>query len=215
MIIVNIAIGFKGFGREAASDMNRARNELSGCPLVVTIRPRTPMRNKARVQGVIDMRRFSFFTFFWALLCGAQISGLGQETLSTTGQSLEGTWIAQVAQPGGEFAPFGLGTFSPNGSYLGTTSDPTQSSHHGVWLRAGDRKFVLSTMFFTRDEKGAHSGIVRTRIAITLADDSKSYTATVERILMDVAGRELQVIKGIRGRSVRMDVETQENPVEP
>jgi hypothetical protein len=161
------------------------------------------------------MRRFSHFTWTCALLCAAQVSGLGQETLSTIGQSLEGTWIAQVAQPGGEFAPFGLGTFSPNGSYLGTTSDPTQSNHHGVWLRVGDRKFLLSTMFFTRDERGAYSGIVRTRIAITLAADSRSYTATVERILMDVAGRELQVITGIRGRSVRMDVETQQSPIEP
>ena len=138
------------------------------------------------------MRQFSHFTWVWALLCAAQIAGLGQETLPTTGQSLEGTWIAQVAQPGGDFAPFGVGTFSSNGSYLDTTSDPTQSNHHGVWLRVGDRKFVLSTMFFTRDEKGAYNGIVRTRIAITLAADSKSYTATVERILMDVAGREVQ-----------------------
>lgn len=161
------------------------------------------------------MRRFLQFVCAWALLWGAQIPGLGQETLSTAGQSLEGTWIAQVAQPGGGFAPFGLGTFTANGSYLGTTSDPTQSTHHCVWLRVGDRKFVLSTMFFTRDENGAYNGIVRTRIAITLAADSKSYAATVERILMDVAGRERQVITGIRGRSVRMDVETQQSPVEP
>jgi hypothetical protein len=161
------------------------------------------------------MRQFLTISGALALLCAAQICGLGQETLPTTGQTLEGTWIAQVAQPGGDFAPFGLGTFSPNGSYVGTTSDPTQSNHHGVWLRVGDRKFVLSTMFFTRDEKGAYNGIARTRIAITLAVDSKSYTATVERIIMDVGGRELQVITGIRGRSVRMDVETQQNPVEP
>jgi hypothetical protein len=135
--------------------------------------------------------------------------------LSTTGQSLEGTWIAQVAPPGGDFVPFGLGTFSPNGSYIGTPTDPSQSTHHGVWLRVGDRKFVLSTMFFTRDEKGAYSGISRTRIAITLAEDMKSYDATVERIIMDTSGRQLQVITGIRGHSVRMSIETQQNSVEP
>ncbi len=70
-------------------------------------------------------------------------------------------------------------------------------------------------MFFTRDEKGAYSGISRTRIAITLAEDMKSYDATVERIIMDTSGRELQVISGIRGHSVRMPVETQQSPVEP
>ena len=70
-------------------------------------------------------------------------------------------------------------------------------------------------MFFMRDEKGAHSGTARTRIAITMAEDMKSYDATVERIIMDTSGRELQVISGIRGRCVRMSIETQQNPVEP
>lgn len=161
------------------------------------------------------MKRFSHFTWSCVLMCAAQIVGFGQEKLPSNGQTLEGTWIAQVAQPGGDFAPFGLGTFGPNGSYLGSSTDSTHTAHHGVWLRTGDRKFVLSTMFFTRDDKGAFNGMVRTRINITLAADSRSYTATVERILMDMAGRDLQVITGIRGRSVRMDVETQQNPVEP
>jgi len=160
------------------------------------------------------MRRLSFFTWSWALLCATQIS-FGQETLPTVGQSLEGTWIAQVAMSGGDFVPFGFGTFSRDGSYIGTPADPSQSNHHGVWLRVGDRKFVLSTMFFTRDSKGAHAGISRTRIAITLAEDMKSYHATVERIIMDTSGRVLQVISGIRGQSVRMSIETQQNPVEP
>ena len=133
------------------------------------------------------------FRCAWVLLCAARICVFAQETLATTGQSLEGTRIAQVAQPGGDFAPIGLGTFS-YGSYPGTTSDPTQSNHHSVWLQGGDRKVVESTMFFTRDEKEAYNGIVRTRNAIALAADSKSYTVTVERVLMDVAGRQLQVI---------------------
>lgn len=117
--------------------------------------------------------------------------------------------------PGGDFAPFGFGTFTADGSYIGTTTDPRQSTHHGVWLRVGNRKFVLSTMFFTRNETGVHTGISRTRIAITMAEDMKSYDATVERILMDTAGKELQVITGIRGHSVRMPLETQRNPLDP
>jgi hypothetical protein len=40
------------------------------------------------------MRRLSFFTWGCALLCAAQTVGLGQETLPTNGQSLEGTWLA-------------------------------------------------------------------------------------------------------------------------
>jgi hypothetical protein len=159
------------------------------------------------------MRRLLLSILASGLLCTAQTAV--QETLNTTGQSLAGTWISQVALPGGDFAPFGFGTFSPDGSYIGTTTDPRQSTHHGVWLRVGNRKFVLSTMFFTRNESGAHAGISRTRIAITMAEDMKSYDATVERILMDTSGKELQVIYGIRGHSVRMPIETQKNPVDP
>ena len=161
------------------------------------------------------MRLLSFFRSTFLLLCAVGIPGVAQETLPTVGQTLEGTWIAQVAPPGGDFVPFGLGTFTAGGSYIGTTSDPTQSTHHGVWLRVGDRKFVLSSMFFVRDDKGAHSGIVKTRIAITLAEDLKSYEAAVERVVMDTSGRELQVITGIRGRSVRLNLETQQTPSEP
>jgi hypothetical protein len=159
------------------------------------------------------MRRLLLSILGSALLCAAQ-TGV-RETLNTTGQSLEGTWISQVALPGGDFAPFGFGTFSSDGSYIGTTTDSRQSTHHGVWLRVGDRKFVLSTMFFTRNESGAHAGISRTRIAITMAEDMKSYDATVERIIMDTAGKELQVIYGIRGHSVRMAIETQNNALAP
>lgn len=158
------------------------------------------------------MRLLSIIGSAFLLACAASTSSLAQETLPTVGQSLEGTWIAQVALPGGEFVPFGLGTFTADGSYLGTTSDPSQSTHHGVWFRTGNRKFALSTMFFRRNESGIVNGIVRTRIAITLAEDLKSYEATVERVNMDAAGRQLEVIYGIRGRSVRMTVETQRVP---
>ncbi|MBC8166728.1 MAG: hypothetical protein H7Y20_12765 [Bryobacteraceae bacterium] len=161
------------------------------------------------------MKRQSFFHWACLLVYAAGFHGWAQETLPTVGQSLVGTWVAQVAPPGGDFVPFGLGTFTTGGSYIGTSNDPTQSTHHGVWLRVGDRKFVLSTMFFTRDERGANSGIVKTRIVITLAEDLKSYEAAVERIIMDTSGRELQVISGIRGRSVRLNVETQQTPSQP
>jgi hypothetical protein len=69
MTIDNMAIGFKGFGCEAVSDMNRAQSALSGRLLAVTIRPPTPMRSKARIQGDKDMTRFSHFT--WPARCSA------------------------------------------------------------------------------------------------------------------------------------------------
>src|SRR6185436_10647080 len=71
--------------------------------------------------------------------------------IGTSGQSLQGTWVAQVAESGGNFAPFAVDTFYADGSFLGVNRDPSHSAHIGVWLRVGDRKFVFTITFFTHD----------------------------------------------------------------
>ena len=148
-----------------------------------------------------------------ALTLLAQLQAPAQQKLSTNGQSLEGTWVSHVALPGGEPVLFSVGTFYPGGGYTAANTNPTHTTHHGAWLRVGDRKFALTTTFFTRDEKGAFNGIVKTRIYITLSEDQNSYEASVERVVMDTDGKELQVISGIRGRSVRMEIELQRSPI--
>jgi len=68
-------------------------------------------------------------------------------------------------------------------------------------------KFVLTVMFFTHDDKDVFNGIVKVRILLTLAEDLKSYDSVAERTVMDASGKELQVIPGIAGHAIRMDVE--------
>jgi hypothetical protein len=148
-----------------------------------------------------------YYALFGALACLCQVPAVAQETLSTSGQSLQGTWISRIALPGGDFQTFEVGTYSADGSYIGANVDPSHSPHVGVWLRIGDRKFAGTIQFFTRDEKGVFNGIVKARAVVTLAEDGQSYEAEVERVVMDTAGREVQVISGIRGRSVRVNVE--------
>ena len=148
-----------------------------------------------------------------ALTLLAQMQAPAQQNLSTNGQSLEGTWVSHVALPGGEPVLASVGTFYPGGGYTGANTNPTHTTHHGVWLRVGDRKFALTSTFFTRDEKGVFNGIVKTRIYITLSEDQNSYEASVERVVMDTDGKEVQVISGIRGRSVRMEIELQRSPI--
>src|SRR6266567_448102 len=147
-----------------------------------------------------------------SLVCSSQIPALAQEILSTSGQSLQGTWISRVALPGGDFQTFEIGTYYPDGSYTGANVDPSHSTHIGVWLRIGDRKFAFTVTYFTHDEKGVFNGIVKARIIATLAEDGQSYDSAVERVVMDTAGRELQVITGIRGHSTRVNVEMPKNP---
>ena len=91
----------------------------------------------------------------------------------------------------------------------------SHSAHIGVWLRLGDRKFAFTVTYFTHDEKGVFNGIAKARAILTLAEDLNSYDSAVERVIMDTSGRELEVISGIRGHSVRVNVELPKNrPIE-
>ena len=148
-----------------------------------------------------------------AMVWLAQMPAHAQDIQSTIGQSIQGTWISQVADATtGNVALFEVGTFSPDGSYSGSNVNGLHTDHKGVWLRTGDRKFVLTVLFFTHDDKGVFNGIIKARILLTLAEDLKSYTSIAERVVMDTSGKELQVIPGIAGRAVRMDVEFPKNP---
>jgi hypothetical protein len=148
-----------------------------------------------------------FYGVIVALMCLCQIPGVAQDTISTNSQSIQGTWISQVADATGNISLFEVGTFSPDGSYSGANVNASHTEHKGVWLRTGDRKFVLTVMFFTRDDKGVFNGIVKARIYLTLAEDLKSYDSVAERVVMDTSSKELSVTPGIAGHSVRMDVE--------
>jgi hypothetical protein len=148
------------------------------------------------------------YVLLGALVWLAQMPALAQDNISTNSQSIQGTWISQVADAStGIVSLFEVGTFSPDGSYSGANVNPSHTTHKGVWLRTGDRKFVLTVMFFTHDDKGVFNGIVKARIYLTLAEDLKSYDSVAERVIMDTSSKELQVTPGIAGHSVRMDVE--------
>jgi hypothetical protein len=131
----------------------------------------------------------------------------GRSCCRSLGQSLQGVWADSIALPGGAFAPFGINIFHADGSHLGINRDPSHSAHVGVWQRVGERKFVFSTTFFTHDDKGVLNGIVRARGTLYLSADLKSYDGTVERVIMDTSGKELQVIPGIKTHSVRVDLD--------
>jgi hypothetical protein len=45
-----------------------------------------------------------------------------------------------------------------------------------------------------------------------LAEDFQSYDSVAERVVMDIASRELSVTPGIKGHAVRMNVELPKTP---
>jgi hypothetical protein len=130
-----------------------------------------------------------------------------QVPVSPVGQSIEGTWIAQLADPAGNLTLFEVGSFSPDGSYTGANVNGLHSTHKGVWQRTGHLKFLLTVLFFTHDAQGTFNGIVKARIYVKLAQDLQSYDSLAERIVMDKFGNVLSVTPGLAGHSVRMNVE--------
>ena len=66
-------------------------------------------------------------------------------------------------------------------------------------------------MFFTHDDKGVFNAIVKARIYPTLAADLQSYDSVAERVVMDTSGNVFQVIPGLVGHAVRMNMELPQN----
>jgi hypothetical protein len=122
------------------------------------------------------------------------------------GQSIEGTWVAQLTDASGNITLFEVGAFSPDGSYTGANVNGLHSTHKGIWQRTGHLKFALTVLFFTHDAQGTFNGIVRARVSITLAEDLNSYDSVAERTVMDASGHVLSVTPGIVGHSVRMEM---------
>src|SRR5262249_1695320 len=137
----------------------------------------------------------------------SQSPAAGQVPVSPIGQSIQGTWIAQLADAAGNVTLFEVGNFSPDGSYTGANVNGLHSAHKGVWQRIGHLKYVLTVLFFTHDAQGAFNGIVKARIYITLGQDLDSYDSLAERIVMDKFGNILSVTSGIAGHATRMKVE--------
>ena len=140
-------------------------------------------------------------------LCLCQLPAAAQVPVSPVGQSIEGTWIAQLADQAGNVMLFEVGHFSADGSYTGANVNGLHSPHMGVWQRTGHLQFELTVLFFTHDAQGTFNGIVKARIAITLDRDLNSYDSVAERIVMDRFGNVLSVTPGIAGHAVRMTVE--------
>jgi hypothetical protein len=142
-----------------------------------------------------------------ALCCLFQIPAQAQVPVNPVGQSIEGTWLAGVADASGNINLFEVGNFSPDGSYTGANVNGLHSTHKGVWERIGHLNFTLTVLFFTHDAQGMFNGIVKARIYLILAEDLNSYESVAERIVMDKFGNVVSVTPGIPGHAVRMKVE--------
>jgi hypothetical protein len=158
--------------------------------------------------------------FVFAALAGsaaqAQAQGLLQtittpdKAVAAVNQTLEGTWLSEVRPAGLPAAAppvLNLITFHANGTLALSASDGNQGTGHGIWLRVGDRKFLMTLFFFNYDTSGALTTIVKARVNLQLSADGATNKSTNEVVVMDRTGRILATVPGGTGTAVRLSLE--------
>lgn len=122
-----------------------------------------------------------------------------EKAVPVVNQTVDGTWLFELRRGGApaEQPPVLLIIqFLSNGSITAAAGDGSQSAHQGIWLRVGDRKFLITTFLFGFDANRALSGITKVRGNIQLSEDGKTMRGTQEIVALAPDGRVLATIPG-------------------
>jgi hypothetical protein len=164
------------------------------------------------------MKRSTLLVFaaFVASAAHVQAQGLLQsivapdKVLNVVNQTMEGTWLSE-ARPAGmpTDAPpiLNFSTYHPDGNVVISASNGNQGDGHGVWVRVGDRKFLVTLYFFIFDANRVVVNVIKSRVNLQLSLDGKTNTSTNEVVIMDPTGKILATIPGGTGTSVRLGPE--------
>jgi hypothetical protein len=125
-------------------------------------------------------------------------------------QVLAGTWLSELRRPG----PAGLQpaipaivTFTPDGTWLSSPSDGTQTATHGIWLRVGDRKFLGTGWFFVFDVNRVLTTVTKLRINYEIGADGKTLAGSTEAVVMDPTGKVINTLPGATFSMIRLSFE--------
>jgi len=133
-----------------------------------------------------------------------------EKAVAVVNQTPEGTWLSEI-RPAGlpPAAPAILNfvTFEANGTLVASSSDGNQSVAHGVWVRVGDRKFLMTIFIFNYDATRALTTITKARINIQMSLDGQTLKTTNEVAVMDRTGKVMATITGGTGSAVRLSPE--------
>jgi len=150
------------------------------------------------------------------LITGAanmRAQGLGEviqtpdKAVPVVNQNLEGTWLYELrrgGQPVTQPPVLLLIQFHSNGTITASAADGSQSSHHGEWLRVGDRKFLITTFLFTFNESRVFTNIIKVRGNVQLSGDGQTVKGTQEVVLLDPSGKVLATIPGGTFTGIRL-----------
>lgn len=132
------------------------------------------------------------------------------KAVAVVNQTLEGTWLSEV-RPGNlpAAAPPILQwvTFNANGTLFASPSDGTQSVGHGVWVRVGDRKYLVTIFVFIYNEARVLTTVTKARVNLQVSADGRTSKATNEAVILDRTGRVLATVPGGTASAVRLSPE--------
>jgi hypothetical protein len=132
------------------------------------------------------------------------------KAVAVVNQTLEGTWLSEVRPgnlPAGAPPILQWVTFNANGTLFASPSDGTQSVGHGVWVRVGDRKYLVTIFVFVYNEARVLMTITKARVNLQVSPDGKTSKATNEAAIMDRNGRVLATVPGGTATGVRLNPE--------
>lgn len=133
-----------------------------------------------------------------------------EKAVPVVNQTLSGTWLFELrrgGQPADQPPVPLLIQFYPDGAVTAAAADASQSSHHGMWLRVGDRKFIITTFLFTFNEARALATILKVRGNVHLASDGQTVSGTQEVVVMNREGRAVATAPGGSFTGVRLSPE--------
>lgn len=163
------------------------------------------------------MRRLVLLTAVTMMLVTAGIAQIqdqdrvvsGCPGYSCSAQDISGTWLLTV-QRGGQPVPPPVRifiTFGRDGTATASAAVATQSTHHGVWTRVSNRKFLVTTFLFQFDSAGTLANIVKARINAVLSPDGETLSGTQEIVVMTPEGLPVATIAGGTYSGIRLNPE--------
>jgi len=132
------------------------------------------------------------------------------KAVAVVNQTLAGTWLLEVRRSGAPSTQppaLNLITFQSDGTAVATNADGTQASHHGVWVRVGDRRFLQTMFLFNFDAARALTTVWKVRINVLVSADGQTVKGTTELVIMDPTGKVLNTIPGGTYTGVRLGPE--------
>jgi hypothetical protein len=134
------------------------------------------------------------------------------KSVPAVNQTMEGTWMYELRRGGqaaGQPPVLLLIQFYEGGAITAAAGDGSQSSHHGIWLRVGDRRFLITTFLWNFNENRTLTGITKVRANVQVSEDGRTARGTQEIVVLDPTGKTLATIPGGTFTGVRL---TQEIP---